>query len=75
MTRSRFRSPDGTTKLCAGVGGLPATHAVFCKRTGQDGWFLDKGYGSREAALEAIATIDPALVVDLDYLIVEREPL
>jgi len=73
--RSRFRSPDGKIRLYGVVGGAPATHAVFCRRRKGDGWFLNKGYESREAAVKAIAAIDPAWVIDVDYVIVEREPV
>jgi hypothetical protein len=57
------------------AGGIAATHAVFCKRPGGDGWFLSKGYESREAAMRAIAAIDLAWVIDVDFMIVECEPI
>jgi hypothetical protein len=57
------------------VGGAPATHAVFCKRPKRDGWVLSRAYESREAAMEAIATTDEAWVIDVDFVIVECEPV
>jgi hypothetical protein len=73
--RSRFRSPDGKMILYRAADGTCATHAVFSKRPRRRGWYLTKGYESREAAENAISTIDPAWVIDVDYMIVEREPL
>jgi hypothetical protein len=74
VARSRFRSPDGDIRIARVSGGTPATHAVFCKRASGNGWFLNQAYKSQEAAVEAIAAINPAWLSEVDYIIVEREP-
>ena len=75
VVRSRFRSPDGKIRLCSAQEGASLTHAVFCKRPTGTGWFLNRVYESREAAQDAISVVDPAWVIDVDYIIVEREPV
>jgi hypothetical protein len=62
---SRFRSPDGNM----------VTHALFCKHPKEARWILSRGYQNREAAEQAIAQLDPADSMNVDYVIVEREPL
>jgi hypothetical protein len=57
------------------VDGMPATHAVFCKRPKDDGWFLARAYESRDAAMKAIAATDIPGLIGVDYLIVECEPV
>ena len=74
FSRARFRSPDGNIRIGRVPGGIPATHAVFCKRAKGKGWFLSKAYQTQEAARAAITTINPAWISDVDYVIVEREP-
>jgi hypothetical protein len=69
---SRFRAPDGKMSICRVPGDISPTHAVFCKRAKGEGWFLSKAYHTQE---DAIAAISPAWISDVDYVIVEREPI
>jgi hypothetical protein len=71
---SRFRSPDGNMVLCRSTVGI-VTHAPFCKHPKKARWILSRGYQNRKAAEQAIAQIDPADSMNVDYVIVEREPL
>jgi hypothetical protein len=60
--------------LCRSAVGI-VTHALFCKHPKEARWILSRGYQNREAAEQAIAQLDPADSMNVDYVIVEREPL
>jgi len=74
VSRSRFRSPDGNIRIARLPGETPPTHAIFCKPASRKGWSLNRAYQSQEAAREAVATINPAWISEVDYVIVECEP-